>query len=98
MTTQQRYAEMTAINEMFYYINNAEMVKADGYMTSGWVPSVIDKCDWPCGHDHAVDSWNSIDDMPIVNKFIVFYGNLDNENRKAMLNWILDNYKSGLIL
>ena len=86
---------INSINNVFYYIHNARMVRGnDGH----YYPEAVLQADFPCGIEHATDKWNGCvrrNDGDTVKAFISFYADLDNTHRKIMTQWVMDNYDCG---
>lgn len=61
-----------------------------------WYPDVLLKCEWHCDRQHLCGKWNRYnEDRGNITELanLDFYANLDQENRNAMLEWIIENYK-----
>lgn len=84
--------QMIGINEVFYYLHNYKIIS---YQNIAYLPDVLVKADFPCDRDYIVQKFLSYEE-PITNGLMILYGDIDNACRKAMLSWILTNYKSGV--
>lgn len=83
---------INSINNFFYFIKNVRFVK---HKTLGeFVPEFL--CAW--NDPHLLEKWNEVNEESdeLDSAIINFYAQLDNKNRRIMLEWIENNYDCGL--
>lgn len=85
---------MLGINEFVWMAINYDSVPhtfSDGRQT--YVAKFIEEVDWTCNTDHMASKWIGIceDDAPGYGRLIKFYLQLDNANKLALLEWIMNN-------
>ena len=57
------------------------------------IPEFLVGAKWTCNLQHMIDKWNDACRSQNTDSYLVkFYANLDNNNRIALLEWILENY------
>ena len=57
------------------------------------VPKFIAEARWTCNLPHMIDKWNDACRSRNPDAYLVtFYANLDNDNRRILLEWVLENY------
>ena len=81
------------INKFLFWCWNYESVKSD--VDGQYYPDAIVKVEWTCSLLHMQDKWNkwcdkSHGDTDLA--CIKFYSDLDRNNRRLMLEWIVRNY------
>lgn len=84
-----KWIQANAFNKVFYYIYNFKSVLYNG----SYYPEAIVAPDWTCNTEHIAAKWKDLDNYPHEKQFLRFYAELDNENRRIMLDWIQDNYQ-----
>ena len=97
MTENMKIA-MTAINKFIYFSWNYDLVyhtwnAGSGTTKEETVPEFLAKIKWTCNFDHMYSKWKLaiMNDNP--NEYLIkFYAELDNENRKLLLEWVMENY------
>ena len=73
---------------MFYCWNFESQRHTDGF----YYPSVIMQAPWTCSRDHICAKYmHSLDKVGSQFALMDLYGDLDNENRRIMLEWIMSN-------
>ena len=64
-----------------------------GEMHEDFLPMFIMEVDWGCSRQHMIEKWKyygeNEDSYGRINRF---YAELDNENREAFVNWMMNNY------
>lgn len=101
MNVENKQSAIQGMNEMFYYAMNIPYVQITyrnfgGGEHTKWVPTFIKEVPWNCNMLHMVEKWEScIEKCGAFGEFMYFYSLLDNENRRLLLEYILDNYTSG---
>lgn len=82
-----------AINNFFYWIfNRKSSMGNDG----NYYPDVVMQAEWTCNREHIMSKWYGRDCSSEAERALHFYGDLDKENRRIMLEWICDNYDCGI--
>lgn len=73
---------------MFYCWNFQTQRHTDGM----YYPTVIMQAAWTCSRDHICAKYmHSLDKVGSQFALMDLYGELDNNNRRAMLDWIMNN-------
>lgn len=89
-----------AINKFIFYCYNHPSepsgrteVDEDGSTLSWWVPGFIMQAEWTTNRDHMISKWiGYAKKYSDIETFHKFYGELDDSNRKIMLEWIMTHY------
>lgn len=84
------------INKFFYFSFNYNVVYHEwktgwGDSHSGYIPEFLTKVQWGCNEGHMIEKWLSISSNQYGQMF-EFYAGLDERNREAIVNWIMENY------
>lgn len=88
-----------AINKFLFYSWNYRFVTAKakdiyGQVNNIEIPEFIAKVHWTFGINHAVDKWRNATQAVNPEAYLPkFYQELDDINREALVEWILENYK-----
>ena len=57
------------------------------------IPQFLAKAKWTCNLPHMIEKWKNACQSRNPDAYIVnFYANLDGNNRKILLEWVLQNY------
>lgn len=91
---------MWAINKFMYYSWNYELTPVTLYHgKTVYVPTFIKEVKWNCNLDHIVSKWMDCitNDVP-HSYFSKFYAEMGVDNRKAMIEWIMNNYNDEITL
>lgn len=86
----EKQTMMLGVHRFLFYQWNFESRRneTDGY----YYPTVIMKADWTCGRQHICDKYmKCLDSVGSRYALAHLYGDLDNENRRIMLEWIMSN-------
>lgn len=91
-----------AINKFIFYAYNHDSqpsgrTETDEYgnTVSWYVPGFIMEAKWTTNRDHMISKWIGFEQWCTdIETFHKFYGELDDANRKAMLEWIMTNYNN----
>ena len=85
---------VNAVNKAFYFIHNAKFVRDEN---GQYYPEVILKAEWPCGLPHAKAKWMRIikANHDTTLSMLAFYAELDNQHRRVMTEWVMENYNCG---
>lgn len=90
---------MEAINRWIYHAWNYEMCPiavpdyANNCSKRIYVPRFLAEVKWTCNLQHMVDKWKLACLSQNESAYLMtFYANLDNDNRRALLEWVLENY------
>lgn len=99
MTENMRTA-ITAINKWFYFAMNYESVSHEwtsinGELRREHIPIFLKEVKWTCNLDHMFSKWNMATGLHDASAYLMdFYAELDNNNRIALLEWVMANYNS----
>ena len=92
MTENMKIA-MTAINKWLFHGWNYESVLVETASFKGCVPQFLKEVKWTCNLDHMIEKWHHAVKSRNTDAYLpAFYANLDGDNRKLLLEWILQNY------
>ena len=89
---------MTAINKWLFFGWNYRTVHHKwrsiwNEQKSENVPAFLVEAKWTCNFDHMLDKWKAATRSGNSHSYLVrFYGELDDKNRIALLDWVLRNY------
>lgn len=88
---------MAVINKWLYFGWNFKLVPHtwdNGIRKiSKSLPEFLINAKWTCNIDHMVGKWESAVESGNPDAYLVrFYATLDMENRKALLEWVMENY------
>lgn len=64
-----------------------------GNTCTEWVPEWLVSVPWTCSFDHMRNKWAKVTDNPNATTYdylVRFWFDLDEENRRRLLEWILD--------
>lgn len=76
--------EMTTVSIPDHYTNSSKLVQ---------IPKFLAGAKWTCNLPHMISKWNMACSSKNPDAYLVtFYANLDNDNRIALLKWVLENY------
>lgn len=88
-----------AVNRWLFYGWNYEMVNVEvpdfvnGGSKTVHIPQFLAEAKWTCNLPHMIEKWNNACQPRNPDAYLVkFYANLDGDNRKILLEWVLQNY------
>lgn len=87
-----------AINKWFYFAMNYETISHEWESISGerrveYLPRFLKEAKWTCNLDHMLAKWNMATQSKNPYAYLMnFYAELDEANRKALLEWVMENY------
>lgn len=88
-----------AVNRWIFHGWNYEMTTVEihdnstGAIKKIHIPEFLKGAKWTCNLQHMIDKWNDACRSKNTDAYLVkFYANLDNDNRIALLEWVLENY------
>ena len=101
-----RESAIQGMNKMFFYAMNMPFIQTtysmpwdDKKTKTEWLPNFIEGVDWTCNKAHIVGLWKDASEQGgYFGKFMAFYSYLDNKNRKALLDYIIETYNNEAIL
>ena len=103
MNIKDYQSGISAMNNMFYYAMNIPYdliyytLPWNDELKSEYLPKFIGEVDWNCNTAHIVDIWmNAEKNGGYYGKLFAFYAELDNINRKKLLEYITDSYDCGI--
>lgn len=97
MTENMKIA-INAINKWNFFCWNYESALYEwgglnNELRSAVVPVFLTKVRWTCNFDHMLSKWEDACRTGHYMTFLPkFYAELDTENRKALLEWVMMNY------
>jgi hypothetical protein len=86
------------INSFFYFsmnynINHYDWTDMWGEQHSDYLPDFVMGADWGCSREHMIKKWKQAEQEETVNgRMNYFYSKLDNKNRRALIDWMMENY------
>lgn len=90
---------MEAVNRWLFHGWNYEITTVeipDHYANASkkvHVPKFLVGAKWTCNLPHMISKWKEACSSKKPDAYMVtFYANLDNNNRIALLEWVLENY------
>ncbi len=96
--TENLKIAMMAINKWLFHGWNYDVVPItittpDGGTKTHYVPEFLKKVKWTCNINHMIEKWNYATRTQDPDAYMVkFYAELDNTNRKLLLEWVVQNY------
>lgn len=95
MTKEQIETSVLAVNRFIFHAWNYKLDRDHILTAEGehCVPEFISKVPWSCNIDHLYIKW-----LHVYNKYgsssamFAFYAELDSENRRALIEWVMENY------
>jgi len=93
LNAEKKEAMMQGINKFLFWNWNYEIVlnPEDGRH----YPDALMCAGWTCNRQHMLNKWShwcKLCNNNTADANIKFYGELDGENRRAFLGWIVENY------
>jgi len=93
MKQEEKEIMMQGINKFLFWNWNYEIVlnPEDGKH----YPDALMKAKWTCNRQHMLNKWAhwcKLCNNNTADANIKFYGELDGQNRRAFLSWIVENY------
>lgn len=80
---------MVSINKWMYFGWNYLTVEHGGQH----LPKFLVEAKWTCNLEHMVSKWSNVTRKKNPHAYIsTFYSELDMENRKAMIEWVMENF------
>ena len=94
----EKEAAIQGINRFIFYAWNYDQEQVSINTASGvrnvWLPKALVHAKWNCNIGHIANKWfESAEHGNPHSYFIRFYGELSSDNRRALLEWVLENYK-----
>lgn len=85
-----------AINKFMFHSWNYTSVPVQLFNgQTVYVPEFVKEVDWTCNLDHMASKWVNCTECGNPHAYISkFYGELGSENRKLMIEWILQHYNN----
>lgn len=95
--TKNMDVAITAINKWLYYGWNYPFVpytyNNGTEYKSRYLPQFLAEVKWTCNFDHMVSKWEKAIECGNSNAYLTkFYADLDMENRKLLIEWVMKNY------
>lgn len=88
-----------AVNRWLFHAWNYDSVEfavpdyANGCSKRIIIPKFLAEAKWTCSLPHMIDKWKEACGSRNTDAYLVaFYASLDNENRRILLEWVLQNY------
>ena len=91
--TEQMHGALYGINKFMFFSWNYEMTQIERNGRKMCLPRFIVEAKWSCNLDHIISKWNGcITDSKDSYAFLPrFYAELDGENRRALLDYVLEH-------
>ncbi len=89
---------ITAINKWLFFGWNYECIwhewkSIHGTSKAQYVPRFLAEAKWTCNFDHMLEKWrNAYCRSNGDSHLVAFYADIDNANRKILLEWVMNNY------
>lgn len=97
--TENLKSALRGINEFIWMAINYDSVLYKFRFTDRetYIPRFVAETPWTCDTDHLANKWLGIaEDMPDgYGRLVKFYLQLDNSNKIALLEWIMNNPVDG---
>ena len=97
--TEELKIAMIAINKWLFYGWNYKVVPMavttpGGVTMATYVPEFIKEVKWTCHISHMLEKWTAAATHSQTSDayMVQFYADLDDNNRKLLLEWIIQNY------
>lgn len=96
--TENLKIAMMAINKWLFYGWNYKVVpmtiiESGDVKVTRYVPEFIKEVKWTCNISHMLGKWNQATRTQDPDTYMVkFYAELDDKNRRLLLEWIIQNY------
>lgn len=88
-----------AVNRWLFHGWNYDTVSitipdnANNGTKSVYVPKFLAEAKWTCNLPHMISKWNDACTSRNPHAYLVtFYANLDYDNRRILVEWVLENY------
>lgn len=87
-----------AVNRWLFHGWNYETIRVEvGNYNGGTktvdIPQFLAEAKWTCNLPHMIEKWNNACRSRNPDAYLVkFYSMLDGDNRKILLEWVLQNY------
>ena len=66
---------------------------ATGKLQTKYIPDFLMQTKWTCNFDHMVSKWYKATQCNEPDAYLTkFYAYLDDENRQALITWVMNNY------
>lgn len=98
MNSEKLQLAMAAINKWLFFCWNyscqlCEWTDIHGNKHSECLPDFLVGAHWTCNLTHMVEKWKRAVNEGSPNSYLTrFYGDLDVFNRRALLQWVMENY------
>ena len=99
MSTKEEIKEamVLGINRFLFYAWNFDStvvrINQGGKEVIESVPRVVAEAKWNCTVEHMIDKWNKATQCGNCDSYFPrFYAELSSDNRRAFLEWIVENY------
>lgn len=95
--TEQMHGALYGINKFMFFSWNYEMTQIERNGRKMYLPKFIVEAKWSCNLDHIISKWNGCvtdskgkerDSYAVLPRF---YAELDGENRRALLDYVLEH-------
>ena len=96
--TENMKVAIDAINKFMFYCWNYDTISHTwetfcGEEVTQYVPEFLVKVNWTCNFNHMHEKWKEATSKASAYDYIPrFYAEIDSENRRIMLEWIVENY------
>lgn len=97
--TESMQIALTAINKWMYFGWNYKTIphewkSGNGELKTGNFPEFLVKAKWTCNFDHMAGKWAAAIRTDDCHSYLSrFYAELDTDNRRALLEWVMEHYQ-----
>lgn len=97
--TEELKIGIEAVNRWLFHGWNYDIAEVaipdypNRYSKNVTIPRFLAEVKWTCNLPHMIEKWKEACWSRNTDAYMVtFYANLDNENRRRLLEWVLQNY------
>ena len=86
---------IVAINKWLFFGWNYDLVLWRGTERDEWqsLPKFLIETKWTCNLEHMISKWYKAIQCNEPDAYLTkFYADLDDENRQALIAWVMNNY------
>ena len=78
-----------------YVVVHHEWKSPSGTVECDELPEFLLKVKWTCNFDHMLKKWRAVTSRGNSDSYLpLFYRELDGENRRILVDWVMANYKA----
>lgn len=94
LNAEKKEAMMQGINKFLFWNWNFDTI--ENPTDHKHYPDALMEAKWTCNRQHMLNKWShwcKLCNNNTADANIKFYGELDGQNRRAFLSWIVENYQ-----